>query len=264
MRIDAHVHGDPHQFEGDPAQYVAAVRAAGVDKVVLIEPIERCLAAMEKFGADFIIPVARVSINDCSSGEIAAAIGAGAKGIKFIRPHAAYDDRRYWPLYQKLEELGAVAVFHTGYLARRPPEDPPVHIEDMRAAHIDAISRRFPELRILMAHFSNPWWEEAWKVIYSSPNVYADLSGGTAHIRSLAMWAQTFAPDGVLHESSLKKLLFASDVHYFAGTADAFRAHLEFYLRLYDRLNLPETMREDINGLTAAKLFGLTSEGVTA
>ena len=45
----------------------------------------------------------------------------------------------------------------------------------MRPAAIDCLSRRHPDLKILMAHYGNPWWEEAWKITWSSPNVYADL-----------------------------------------------------------------------------------------
>ena len=87
-----------------------------------------------------------------------------------------YSDERYWPLYEILLQRKAVAVFHTGYLgfSGTEPEIPPIEMADMRAAHIDAVARRFPTLKIVMAHFSNPWWEEAWKVSWSNPNVYAD------------------------------------------------------------------------------------------
>ena len=121
-------------------------------------------------------------------------------------------------------------------------------LTDMRAAHIDTIARRFPNLKVLMAHFSNPWWEEAWKVSWSRENVYADLSGGTAFRRSLNMWAEMFAPNGELMEDSLKKLCFACDVGYFQSGPHAFPPYIEFYQKLLDRLNAPKRLRKLVGG----------------
>jgi hypothetical protein len=127
----------------------------------------------------------------------------------------------------------------------------------MRAAQIEAIARRFPDLTILMAHFSNPWWEEAWKVSLSTPNVYADLSGGTAILRATRMWADMFAPDGKLLEASVRKLCFASDVHYFRPDDFAFERYIDFYERIFDAIDLPAPLQDLVNRGNARKLFGL-------
>ena len=258
MRIDCHVHGDVEEFGGDPAAYVGACREAGIERIVLIEPLDMCLAAVEEFG-DFIVPVARVEMDDCSSREIAAAIRAGMKGIKFIRPRAPYGDERYWHLYEKIEQLGAVAVYHTGFLGCRGREDRPAHTEYMRAAQVEVIARRFSDLKILMAHFSNPWWEEAWKIMFSLPNVYADLSGGTAVRRSLAMWAETFAPDERVDERSLAKLVFATDCRHFRGDDPPVTPVADLYDRLLDKIAVSPELREAVLRGTAVRLFGLDS-----
>jgi predicted TIM-barrel fold metal-dependent hydrolase len=256
MRIDCHVHGDPDNVRGDPRAYVAACRERGIEAVLLIEPLERCLRAVERFG-DFIIPVARVVMDAAGAREVEDCIRAGCKGIKFIRPAAPYGDERYWPLYARLEELGVPAVFHTGYLGFREREQRPVRIEYMRAAQIDVIARRFPDLTILMAHFSNPWWEEAWKVSWSNKNVYADLSGGTAINRSTRMWAEIFLPDGRLLESSIKKLCFGSDVRYFHKGEYRFEPYSAFYDKIFDRIGLSEALREGVNRGNVRAIFGL-------
>jgi len=256
MRIDCHVHGDPSSWEGDPQTYIEQCRQRGIEAIVLIEPLERCLEAVERFG-DFIIPVARVVMDAAGAKEVEDCIKAGCRGIKFIRPAAPYGDERYWPMYGKLEELGAPAVFHTGYLAFRQREDRPVHIEHMRAAQIDVIARRFPELKILMAHFSNPWWEEAWKISWTRENVYADLSGGTAIHRSTRMWAEMFAPDGELLEGSIRKLCFGSDVRYFREGQFPFEPYLSFYDRIFDRIGLSEELRGQVNRGNTRSIFGL-------
>ena len=256
MRIDAHVHGDPNSWQGDPKAYVESCRERGVEAIVLIEPLQRCLEAVEKFG-DFIIPVARVVMDEAGVREIEECIEAGCKGIKFIRPAAPYGDERYWPMYETLEALGTLAVFHTGYLGFRQRESQPVRMEHMRAAQIDVIARRFPELKVLMAHFSNPWWEEAWKVSWSNKNVYADLSGGTALHRSTRMWAEMFAPDGQLLESSIRKLCFASDVRYFREGGFPFQPYMTFYDRIFDAIGLSGELRELVNRGNARSIFGL-------
>jgi len=190
------------------------------------------------------------------AAEVERCVRAGCAGIKFIRPAAPYGDERYWPLYEALENMQKTAVFHTGYLGQREREPKPVWMEHMRPAQVEVVSRRFTGLPILMAHFGNPWWEEAWKVSWTKPNVYADLSGGTAIHRSLTMWAETFCPDGALLESSVRKLLFASDVRYFRDDYP-FEPYLAFYDRLYDRIGLSLELREVVNRGNARRLFGL-------
>ena len=256
MRIDSHAHGNAARFDGDPQAYVESCRARRVDGIVLIERRDRCLQAVEKFG-DFVIPVAVVTMDTADAAEVEECIQSGCRGVKFIAPAAPYGDERYWPLYGKLEELGAPAVFHTGYLGFFGREERPVQMEHMRAAQIETIARRHPDLKILMAHFSNPWWEEAWKVSLSTRNVYADLSGGTAILRATRMWAEMFAPDGELLETSIRKLCFGSDVPYFRGEEFPFERYIAFYEKIFDAIGLSEELRDLVNCGNIRSLFGL-------
>jgi len=256
MRIESHAHGDAASFAGDAAAYVASCRKRGIERIVLIERPDRCMEAVKKFG-DFIIPVAVVTMDASGAAEVEACMASGCKGVKFIRPSAPYADERYWPMYEKLEALGAPAVFHTGYLGFRTREAHPVKMEHMRAAQIEAIARRFPDLKILMAHFSNPWWEEAWKVSLSTKNVYADLSGGTAILRATRMWADMFAPDGKLLEASIRKLCFGSDTRYFREGAFPFEPYMAFYDQIFDAIGLSEALRNLVNGGNIKSLFDL-------
>ena len=256
FRIDGHVHGNPADFKGSAADYVRKMRRLGLSAAVLIEEGAVALAAARRFG-DFIIPVARVRMDRSSPAEIDRWLAAGCRGIKFIAPLRPYSEKRYWPLYRAVDRRGAVAVFHTGYLGLDAGEMRLINMQHMRAAEIDLIARRFPGLRMVMAHFSNPWWEEAWKVSWSNPNVYADLSGGTALRRSMLMWRETFAPNGELMENSLRKLIFASDKVYFNGGESRVPAHIEFYEKLLDAVKAPPDLRARVWGGTARELFGL-------
>lgn len=264
MRIDCHAHGDPDFLKGEPEAYVDRMREKGIEAIVLIQKMEILGKAMERFG-DFVIPVAWINMNTADPDEIESCVRAGCKGIKFIQPHAPYADKRYWPLYDKVEELGVVAVFHTGFLMMfEEREEKPILMEHMRAAQVEAVSRRNPNLKILMAHFSNPWWEEAWKVATSKKNIHADLSGGTAIHRSIRMWAEMFAPDGRLLEHSVRKLVFASDSSYFNEEREGVGRYMEFYDRLFDALGLSPELREHVNRGAARALFGLDEADETS
>jgi len=57
----------------------------------LIEPLDRCQRAVERFG-DFVIPVARIDMDAADAAEVERCVRAGCAGIKFIRPAAPYGD----------------------------------------------------------------------------------------------------------------------------------------------------------------------------
>ncbi|KKM67945.1 hypothetical protein LCGC14_1466030, partial [marine sediment metagenome] len=81
----------------------------------------------------------------------------GFTGLKFIEPVYAYDDERYFPLYEKAQQLGMPILFHTGYLAHSPGvPQPGISQDKMRAIRLDTIARSFPHLRMMMAHLGSP------------------------------------------------------------------------------------------------------------
>jgi len=256
MRIDAHVHGDLSRLKVTPREYVEQCRQRRIEKVVLIQDPEPTMEAYRAM-PDFIIPVPWVDTDTVTVREINEILDGGAVGIKFIDPQFSYGDTRYDPLYAAVSAKGKVVMFHTGYLAMGVFERArPTDIRNMSPAAVDCMSRRHPDLKILMAHFGNPWWEEAWKIMWSVPNVYAELSGGTAFKRSIRMWAEIFAPNGVLDEESLGKVLYASDVSVFREN-EGFEPYFEFYDKLFDAVGASEEMRERVNRGNARMLFGV-------
>ncbi len=157
----------------------------------------------------------------------------------------------------------ALAVFHTGYIAdplftqgRLLGREDYVDITHMRPAAVDRVARAFPDLKILMAHFGNPWWEEAWKVMASHAHVYADFSGGTAKTRSMSMWREMFAPDGRLDSKAVGKLCFACDGSPFSTATDSYTAIIEFYERFYDALHLSAEQHHRIDRGNILALIG--------
>ncbi len=265
MRIDAHVDGDFARLVGPPEDYVRGCRERGIERIVLLDFPQKTRTAYCAL-PDFVVPVPYLDMDAATVQDVHDCFDWGARGLKFYLPQFSYGDTRYDPLYRAIAERGGVAVFHTGYIStdfspdvypQLSAQNPrPVDITLMRPAAVDCLARRHPTLSILMAHFGNPWWEEAWKITYSNPNVYADLSGGTAIRRSTLMWREMFAPDGNQDGVTLGKLLFATDVLYFTDPgSEGFEAYMAFYDRILEAVHASDEQRERINRGNAVELF---------
>jgi predicted TIM-barrel fold metal-dependent hydrolase len=284
MFIDSHIHGMHAEKNSagklaqplmtawvpgkqTPQEYVDDSVKLGIDKVVVLDPPEVTFELKNIFG-DYVIPVPQVDMDITTPEQIDRLFQRGAVGIKFISPEKSYGDDSYFRLYDVISERRGLAVFHTGYLGIEVYEPGGLHgrktytdITDMRPAALDRIARAFPKLKIQMAHFGNPWWEEAWKMCSSHKNIYADLSGGTSYRRSMDMWAQVFSPDGKLDTAVVGKLCFGTDCSYFINdvrSKESISTMIDFHVRLMDRLKVPEELRqkvyrENILMLTEAK-----------
>jgi len=279
MRIDAHSHAmhasrnaQGHYVgpisacwrpgEWDAEQLVRQHRERGVERVLLLDPPEVAFQ-MAAWFPEFVIPVPMVDMDRLTPADVETLLARGAAGLKFIAPMHSYGANRYFPLYEVLCDRRALAVFHTGYLAdalfaprRALGREDYVDITHMRPAAVDRIARAFPALKILMAHFGNPWWEEAWKMISSHANIYADFSGGTAYRRSLNMWREMFAPNGRLDTAAIGKLCFASDVTHFEPERYEYLPYIEFYERFYEALQVPAELRQKVDRETILTLLG--------
>jgi len=279
MRIDAHTHGMhaerdengnlkpalmPIWQPGDPEDGIRRSRELGIEKVVLVDPPDVAFELAQNL-PDFCVPVPQVRMEESTPEEIEGLLSRGARGIKFIAPMHPYGDNAYFPLYEAVRDHGRAAVFHTGFLVHRffDPgyllgREDYIDITHMRPATLDRIARAFPDLKMLMSHFGNPWWEEAWKIVTSNQNIYADLCGGTALRKSMAMWRELFAPNGELHTDSVSKLCFATDGSPFTLDDDAFPEIVAFHDRLYDELQLPDELRQKIDHGNAEMLFEIS------
>jgi uncharacterized protein len=278
MYIDSHAHGFHaernkegklvlpllttwNEANGSPEYFLEKYRNNGIEKAVFVDPPEVCFKLKEIFG-DFVIPIIQVDIDKTSPKEINSYFQQGAKGIKFIAPGKSYGDDAYMEIYDTVKNNNGLAVFHTGFVGTGLYEPgcilgrkSVIDIDHMRPVALDRIARYFPELKILMAHFGNPWWEEAWKISSSHKNIYADFSGGTAKWKPMEMWKQMFCPNGQLHYKSLEKLCFGSDDSYFLPEHSSYLKSIEFYERFYDVLNLPEELRLKINKLNILSIL---------
>ncbi len=162
---------------------------------------------------EIIFPLAWTLLDKRTPEDIERFKEQGFFGLKVIDPEEDYDSDRYYPLYEKAQELRMPILFHTGLKARFPVEKRTVsRARHMKPLHLDAIARYFPGLNLVMAHLGGPWYEEAFMVSRVNPNIYLDLSSGSGwmvkgmgpgYFRGKLWW-----------EGAWKKLVFGSDVHY--------------------------------------------------
>ncbi len=160
---------------------------------------------------DILIPFASI---DPWKGKMAAREARrlvrdfGVRGFKFHPTFQGFwpNDRMAYPFYEVLEEEGVVALFHTGQtgVGSGMPGGMGMRLKYSNPMAIDDVAVDFPDLRIIMAHPSFPWQEEALSVAQHKPNVYIDLSG----------WSPKYFPEVLVRYSNSilkKKILFGSD-----------------------------------------------------
>lgn len=87
------------------------------------------------------------------------------------RPFYA-DDRLYHPVYELAAEHDLTVAFHTGDTA-----NPTGRLKFSHPLTVDEVAVRYPDLRLVLCHFGNPWMLDAAEVAKKNPNVYVELSG---------------------------------------------------------------------------------------
>jgi predicted TIM-barrel fold metal-dependent hydrolase len=117
------------------------------------------------------------SVDPTEEGAVAelerAAAELGLSGLKLGPTYQGYHplDERAFSVYERAQELGLPVTLHMGTTPH-----PLAPLEYARPIHVDELARRFPELRIVIAHVAHPWEAEALVVCRKHPHVYADVS----------------------------------------------------------------------------------------
>jgi len=132
----------------------------------------------------------------------------GIKGFKFHPTCQGFfpNDRMAYPMYEVIAEAGLPAIFHSGHsgVGTGMPGGGGLRLKYSNPIHLDDVAADFPTMKIIIAHPSWPWQDEALSVCLHKPNVYIDLSG----------WSpKYFAPQLIQYANTqLKtKMLFGSD-----------------------------------------------------
>lgn len=169
----------------------------------------------------------------------------GVRGFKFHPTFQGFfaNDPIAYPLYEVLEAAGAIALFHTGQtgVGSGMPGGNGMRLKYSNPIHMDDVAVDFPDLKIILAHPSFPWQEEALAVAQHKPNVHIDLSG----------WSPKYFPEILVRYCNSilkKKVLFGSDWPMITP---------ERWLADFDAIAIRDEVRPDILKMNAARLLGL-------
>lgn len=197
---------------------------------------------------DVLIPFGSVDPNrgaDAISQARRLAEDYGVQGFKFHPTVQGFDpsDQQHYPLYEALQEIGRPVIFHTGQtgIGSGLPGGFGLKLGLSNPILLDPVAADFPQLRIIMAHPSVPWQDEALAVATHKVNVFIDLSG----------WAPKYFPENLVrHANSLlqDKVLFGSDYPLITP---------ERWLRDFGNLEIKDEVRPKILKDNAIRLLGL-------
>ncbi|HEV7870033.1 MAG: putative Amidohydrolase [Modestobacter sp.] len=218
-------------------------------------PSNEEVAELAAENADVLIPFASIDPGRGAAGVRMARrliTEYGVKGFKFHPNTQAFfpNDRSAYPLYEVIAEHGSVALFHTGQtgVGAGTRGGGGVRLKYSNPMHVDDVAVDFPDMKIILAHPSFPWQDEALSVATHKPQVYIDLSG----------WSpKYFPPQLVQYANSLlrDKVLFGSDFPVISP---------ERWVKDFAAIGIKDEVRPKIMKENAVALFGLRSEAAAA
>jgi predicted TIM-barrel fold metal-dependent hydrolase len=205
------------------------------------------IAEVAAANADVLIPFASVDPNRSNAVDEARRLikDHGVRGFKFHPNIQAFfpNDRSFYPLYEVIEEAGLPALFHTGHsgIGSGLPGGGGIRLKYSNPMHVDDVAVDFPTLKIVLAHPSFPWQDEAISVALHKQQVYSALSG----------WSPKYFPPQLVRYANTQlrdRVLFGSD--YPMITPDR-------WLRDFEQADFKDEVRPLILKENAARLLGL-------
>lgn len=169
----------------------------------------------------------------------------GVRGFKFHPSLQGFapDDPAFRPLFATLEELGTIALFHTGQngIGAGLPGGRGIKLRYSNPLLIDDVAADFPGLQVVLAHPSVPWQAEAISMATHKSNVFIDLSG----------WSPRYFPAELVKAAGgrlRRQVLFGSDYPLITP---------ERWIADAATLGLPEEVMPMVLKDNAARLLGL-------
>lgn len=175
----------------------------------------------------------------------------GLRGLK-IAPIYQHFDPLSAPAFALYEAAAALAVpllWHQGATFVR--DAPLIHA---RPILLDEVARRFPDLRMWIAHLGHPWCEETAAVIRKHPHLYADMSA--IHFRPAQYY---FAMLSAFEYGVAHKVFFGTD-YPFATLEDSLRSlrNINAVIANTGFPRIPEEVVEGIIHRDCLSLLGLS------
>jgi len=128
----------------------------------------------------------------------------------------------------------------------------------VRQAHpllVDDVAVDYPDVRFVICHLGNPWFQDAAEVLYKNDNVYADISGltlGEFHYEFERYMLQRVRDMISYMGDPARQLMYGTDWPL---------AGMRSYRRFFDSLELSDEAKEGIAWRNAATLFRIDLPG---
>ena len=208
------------------------------------------LAAIKKY-PDRLIGMANIKLGEDGPEAVAGYRKKGFLGLKITRTKKAYNDDCCMPVYDEARRLNMPILFHTGVVLVTPFDgEDDVCSERMRPITLDRVARRFPDLKMVIAHMGYPWFSEAAAMLRFHKNVYGDFTGASMGWRGRRP-PQDYLTD-LFWPGAFDKIVFGTDTHY-----NEMNEAMYDQERIFKLLNMgKETMERFFHG-NAEFLLGL-------
>jgi hypothetical protein len=209
-------------------EYVARLRDAHPGRII------QAWGAVDPCKGEVAIQQAKVAIRDLKM-----------LGFHFhpIMGHFAVDERRFYPLWETINELRAPVMIDVGTtgMGAGLPGGLGARIRHAHPLALDELAADFPRLTIVAAHPGWPWVDEMTAVALHKGNVFWELSG----------WAPKYFPDALKKDIKGRlqdKIMFGSDYPSIP---------YERLFREWDELALPAPVAEKVFHTNAERVLGL-------
>ena len=173
----------------------------------------------------------------------------GLKGLKFHPPAQRFSpaDRRWYPVWEAAASFGLPVLIHTGYTALGAglPGGGGIELAYGDPTLVERVAVDFPSLKVVLAHPSWPWQEQAIAIARHKANVYLELSG----------WSPSRFPESLIEAIKgplVERTLFGTDFPFLTP---------ERWMKSFERLGFSDEATDRILRANAVELLGLELTG---
>lgn len=188
-------------------ELIEAMDRAGVEKCIIttsVESVSDLVLSYPKADPDrFVLSLSLDPRNGMESIRGLQAIARDhpvvlARITPFMVGAIPPNDRVYYPVYAKCIEMDLPIAINTGI------PGPPMPGKCQDPMYLDEVCVFFPELKLIMAHGADPWWDVAIRLMIKYRNLYLQTS---------AFAPRYFPPQLIqfMNTRGQDKIMFASD-----------------------------------------------------
>ncbi len=198
-------------YPSDWREARALLAASGVDRCWTLPYVRQPNGApalnrwmAETFADDpFVEPGATVHPGDDVRAVVDEALDV--LGLRLFKLHCSVGnypltEERLEPLWRRLSGSGIPVVVHLGHSAAG-------NTEASELDDLEAVARRWPEARIILAHCAAPAVEEALGLLRRYPNLHADLTPVVFHLAPVPSGSLAGLEDRILFGSDMPNVV---------------------------------------------------------